>query len=320
MVLKPEGLDVTMLGEKAHTLVMRDDKGKKPRREILEDPNPPEASETTSADLRAFLAAAEAEPSLEEAIANIEELRPEGSLVLRSDFWALHHDLVEGFTNPQLLAYIAKQRKNASTKGAVEAHGAAQTPKGYTIRPLEKIEVTPDMSPKARKALALMIVTWKIDIWERVEGLSHVSITVKDPAVAMVLNMGRKSTTLAACQRTTPANLHRLGERNQRLEALRESLQDGESLVWNPEKKSLTIVARRAIIETIMDEVNVITDNITEGTVRLLPSAVSKSKEAMAVVQPLLDQLCLHTKATVGPIDTRSGKVWSLTLKKMGLC
>jgi len=197
VVLKPETLTVKMLGEQAHTIVMRDDRFRQSRREILEDPQPPPASDTTTADLQAFLAAAEAEPSKEEAIANIEELRPESNLILRRDFWALHSDLAEGFTNQQLINYIAEHRKNVSAKRASEADNFPETPKEYTIRPVEKIEVPPDMSPKARKALALMLDTWKVDIWERVEGLSDISVTVKDPAVAMVLNFGRTSMKLA---------------------------------------------------------------------------------------------------------------------------
>jgi len=78
--------------------------------------------------------------------------------------------------------------------------------------------------------------------------------------------------------------------------------------MWNSEKKLLRIVAKRATIETIMDEVNAITENIAEGTIPLLPSGALQSKEAMAVVEPLLNQLCLHTKAAFGPAS-RNGKV-----------
>lgn len=196
VVLKPEGLDITVLGAKAHTIVMRDEKRTKPRREIMEDPDHPKETDPDAprTNLQALLENAEAGASVDEAIANIEEMRPEGTLIPRSDFWAIHQDLSEGFTSNQLLNYIAQQRKAAAAKKAAGKTEQVSSSSKYGIRPLEQIAVGPEMGPKQRKALALMLGTWKVDIWERVEGPSEVAVVIKDPTVAMVLNTGRKST------------------------------------------------------------------------------------------------------------------------------
>lgn len=206
VVLQPESIGVDMLGQRAHTIVMRDDLNSKPRRPIQEDTTPDALADSAAADIQAFMEAAEGEPSPEEAQQNIEELRPQTSLLSRDEFWALHNDLCEGFTNRQLTDYASKQRRLMKKKTTIKPIPASATrPRRawmgapYAIRPVEKLEVTSIMNPKARRALQLMMEGWRLDIWERVEGLSTADVTVKNPAVAIVLSAGGTLKPLWAC-------------------------------------------------------------------------------------------------------------------------
>jgi inner-membrane-bound regulator SLS-like protein len=199
VVLQPESINIDMLGQRAHTIVMRDDLLAKPPRKIEETPAPDADAESAAAEIQAFLEAAEGEPSPEEAHENIEELRPDAGLIQGAEFWELHHQLCEGFTNRQLTDYIAKERKKQKGSKRPLAAGASRPrlpwmTTNYSIRPVQKLEVTADMNPKARKALQLMMEQWHLDIWERVEGLSMTDVTVKNPAVAIVLGAGGMST------------------------------------------------------------------------------------------------------------------------------
>ncbi|KAH6697444.1 mitochondrial inner-membrane-bound regulator-domain-containing protein [Plectosphaerella plurivora] len=280
VVLQPENISINMLGQAAHTIVMRDDILAPPRRQIEEGPVIETNPDRAAAEIQAFLEAAEGEPSPEEAFQNIEELRPSAGLIQGDEFWALHHNLCEGFTNRQLSDYIVKRRKKQ--KGAKPLAAAAPRPRrpwmtsNYSIRPVQRLEVTADMNPKARRALHLMMEEWHLDIWERVEGLSVMEVQVKHPAVAVVLSAG--------------------GARNERLSTLRaEYLQPGESLAYVPETKLLSIAARRTIVETIINEIERMTENVGTEPVALLAADEGANRGSFTAVRAVLSQLCSLT-------------------------
>ncbi|OHF03531.1 hypothetical protein CORC01_01250 [Colletotrichum orchidophilum] len=163
--LQSEQLDVNMLGEKARTIVMRDMGGSQrsisqlPVEELL-----PEAF-----DIGKSLQSEEKDLTMEEALSNLDEVRPSDPIVSYSDFYGLLDVLINGFTVAQLRTYlnhanaksaIAPKKKGKQTYDCIKA----VTP--WT--PVQRVEI--DGSPKEKLGLTLMLDAWRLDVKEIVDG------------------------------------------------------------------------------------------------------------------------------------------------------
>lgn len=185
VTLSPEELSVDILGQKAHTIVMRDDQRPSKSRIIEEALVEDENSVDTSAELRELIDGIKDKASLNEAYTNIDELRPENRLLSANEFWVLFETLAEGFTRPQLSHYIKKHSKNGTPEGT-GADVPQRRPwmaRPITFRPLDALE-EPSKPGKHRMAYTLMLKAWDLDIWERVEGINEVVVPLTEQSWA----------------------------------------------------------------------------------------------------------------------------------------
>jgi hypothetical protein len=104
LFMKPQQLGVNMLGKPAETIVMKDiGKIRRMERPILELQEQSHASIDVLEDLGNERGA----PSASEVYGNIEELRPEDSLVSKEEFVRIQDLLIRGFTVAQMEGYIS---------------------------------------------------------------------------------------------------------------------------------------------------------------------------------------------------------------------
>lgn len=201
VTLSPEELGVEMLGEKAHTIVMRDDQTPRRSRVIEEVPTEEAASPDLAAELRDSIESSQEKASMEEACQNIEELRPENTLLPRNEFWTLLETLSGGFTKSQLTYYLSTKtttRSSTSSKSPGPAPVLRETrpwmAHPVVFRPLEELEL-PSKPGKDRVAFSLMQRAWGLDVWDRVEGLNEIVVSFTDSAWAY-LQARRESPTI----------------------------------------------------------------------------------------------------------------------------
>ncbi|KAF3353050.1 hypothetical protein VdG1_00522 [Verticillium dahliae VDG1] len=281
----PEALDVEILGQRAHTIVMRDNLRPKPRRAIEEAAEEAAMTEEEAdAAMRARVDALMDRASPDEALANMEELRPQTRLLSANEFWALHDVLCEGFTSAQLAHYVRANKRTAPLARGSSSAADVRPPRSwmarpYALRPVEDLQLPAGASVKSRAVFTLMRTTWMLDIWERVEALNEVDIVFKDPSVAAALHTGHEG-------------LDRIGRLR------RELLQAGESLTFGDASAQLRIVARRAAAEAIIDSIEGLVAAVSTESFVLCPPRSAKT-DAGATLRDTLHELGRLTKTTL---------------------
>ncbi|KAG7140036.1 hypothetical protein HYQ45_003119 [Verticillium longisporum] len=285
VTLQPEALDVEILGQRAHTIVMRDNLRPKPRRAIEEAAEEAAMTEEEAdAAMRARVDALMDRVSPDEALANMEELRPQTRLLSANEFWALHDVLCEGFTSAQLAHYVRANKRTAPLARGSSSAADVRPPRSwmarpYALRPVEDLQLPAGASVKSRAVFTLMRTTWMLDIWERVEALNEVDIVFKDPSVAAALHTGHEG-------------LDRIGRLR------RELLQAGESLTFGDASAQLRIVARRAAAEAIIDSIEGLVAAVSTESFVLCPPRSAKT-DAGATLRDTLHELGRLTKTTL---------------------
>ncbi|KAL9941278.1 hypothetical protein D7B24_003690 [Verticillium nonalfalfae] len=290
VTLQPEALDVEILGQRAHTIVMRDNLRPRPRRAIEEAAEEATMTEEASdAAMRARVDALQDRASPDEALANLEELRPQTRLLSGNEFWALHDVLSEGFTSAQLAHYVRANKRMPPppplARGSASAAADVRAPRPwmarpYALRPVEDLQLPAGASVKSRAVFTLMRTTWMLDIWERVEALNEVDILFKDASVAAALHTGHEG-------------LDRIGRLR------RDLLQAGESLTFGDSSARLRIVARRAAAEAIIDSIEGLVTAIATESFVLCPARSAKTDAGAAFRDTLLNELGRLTKTTL---------------------
>ncbi|ROT34670.1 hypothetical protein SODALDRAFT_82466 [Sodiomyces alkalinus F11] len=258
VTLSPEELGVEMLGEKAHTIIMRDDQRPDRSRLVEEIPLPEDGtSPDLAAELKESIEASRDTASLEEAYQNIEELRPENSLLPRNEFGALLETLAGGFTKSQLTYYLStktKARSSSSSKTPGSALASRETrswmARPVVFRPLEEIEL-PSKPGKDRVAYSLMSRAWGLDVWERVEGLNEIVVSFTDSAWAYLQARHRDGDLIAD-----------IGQ---------GFIQPGESVTGSPATKELRIMARKPAGQAILDHIEDFLESAAEENLTLFP-------------------------------------------------
>ncbi|KAK1573811.1 mitochondrial inner-membrane-bound regulator-domain-containing protein [Colletotrichum navitas] len=224
--LQSQELDVSMLGEKARAIVMRETRGNpKVSRELpVEEPLAPEF------DLKASLEAEAKDLTMEEALANVDGVRPTEPIVSQSEFDRLLEVLLNGFTVAQLRAYLARENAKART-----------TPEGEKVLQYDWIQdekpwaplLLPEIvgSPKERLVLTLMIEAWRLSIREMVDGIGFYSAKIKERILVL------------------------LARDRQRLDAIRDAyLDEGEDIQFTNQRVRIT--ATKAKTETILKKLD----------------------------------------------------------------
>ncbi|GKT42402.1 uncharacterized protein ColSpa_02583 [Colletotrichum spaethianum] len=227
-----------MLGEKARTIVMREMGGnyKNIRKLPVEELLPQEF------DIKASLDAEEKDLTMEEALANVDDIRPTDPIVSQSEFDGLLEVLLNGFTVAQLRAYLA--RENAKTRTTpveekVSQYGWVQDEIPWT--PFLKPEIAG--SPKERLALTLMIEAWRLSIREMVDGTGFYSAKIRERILAL------------------------LARDHKRLDTIREAyLDEGESIELTNTRVMIT--ATKAKTETILKKLDEAAQLVTTKQVR----------------------------------------------------
>ncbi|KXH32870.1 hypothetical protein CSAL01_09062 [Colletotrichum salicis] len=201
-----EALGINILGEKGQAIVMRDMRGSNqnvkqlPVHEVIPD----------AFDIGQSLEAEEKDLTMEEALSNLDEIRPWDPIVAYDDFYTLLDVLINGFTVAQLRAYLS--RANARAAIAAKEKKKQQQQQLYDSvevltpwTPSASVEI--DGSAKERLGLTLMLEAWRLTMREIVEGQGYLSGRIDERFFALLTN------------------------EEQRLDAIRESYLDpGESI------------------------------------------------------------------------------------------
>ncbi|KAK7451938.1 hypothetical protein Landi51_04600 [Colletotrichum acutatum] len=185
--LQSEALDVDMLGEKAQAIVMRD--MRRSHRDIKQ--LPVEELIPEAFDISQSLASEDKDLTMEEALSNLEEIRPSDPIVSYDDFYTLLDVLINGFTVAQLRAYVSRANARAAT-----------TPKEKTKQLYDSVEVltpwTPvasveiDGSAKERLGLTLMLEAWRLTMREIVDGQGYLSGRIDERFFALLTNQEQR--------------------------------------------------------------------------------------------------------------------------------
>ncbi|KAK1965239.1 hypothetical protein LY78DRAFT_658517 [Colletotrichum sublineola] len=224
--LQSQELGVNMLGEKARAIVMRET-GRDPKflRELpFEEPLAP------GFDLKASLEAEAKDFTMEEAMANVDSVRPTDPIVSQSEFDGLLEVLLNGFTVAQLKAYIAREKAKAVTTpvgGKVLQYDWVQDEHPWA--PLLKPRVIG--YPKERLVLTLMIEVWRLSIREMIDGTGFYSAKISTRILAL------------------------LARDRQRLDAISDAyLDEGEDIQFSNQRVRIT--ATKAKTETILKKLD----------------------------------------------------------------
>ncbi|GJC97224.1 hypothetical protein ColKHC_06050 [Colletotrichum higginsianum] len=224
--LQSEGLNASMLGKKARTIVMREMGGKiKPVKGL-----PVEELAVPKFDIQESIEADEKDFTMEIALANVDDIRPTDPIVLRSEFDGLLEVLVNGFTVAQLRAYVARETAKARTAVAGEKAPQYDWARDETPwTPFQRPEVVG--SPKERLALTIMIEAWRLNIREMLDSMGSFSAKVEDKFFVL------------------------LARDHARLDAIRDAyLDEGESIELADSR--VTITATKAKTETILKKLD----------------------------------------------------------------
>jgi hypothetical protein len=174
---------------------MRDGGAWQKKTEIKEEPaataepfSPAQALESETSD-----------PTTEDVLLNIDELRPGDLKVLSErEFNLLRSTLLEGFTRAQLEAYITKFR-NTSQREKVRVSG--DTPwvlELWDWRPEVEVGhgsedpalagyVTKSMTPKERTGVRLIRECWGLSTQELLDGQGYLDARIRDPEFSLLL-------------------------------------------------------------------------------------------------------------------------------------
>ncbi|KAL2757759.1 hypothetical protein ACRALDRAFT_1068268 [Sodiomyces alcalophilus JCM 7366] len=235
---------------------MRDDQRQRRSRVVEEIPVEDATGPDLAAELRDSIESSQEKASMEEACQNIEELRPENTLLPKNEFWALLETLAEGFTKTQLTYYLSTKTKSrsSSTKTPGPAPASRKTrpwmAHPVVFRPLEELEL-PSKPGKDRVAFSLMSRAWGLDVWERVEGLNEIVVSFTDSAWAY-LQARHSDGDLAAA----------IGQ---------GFIQPGESMTANPTTREIRIVARKTAGQAILDHIQDFLESASEENLTLFP-------------------------------------------------
>ncbi len=201
LAVRPEALDIDILGEKAAAIVLRN-MGAAQRRarvRIKEEDTPKDHTSVIET------IEVEAGPLTAEAVqANIDELRPRGSNVIsEATFHDLARTLVDGFTLSQLKTYIRRNSRRPEP-----APAAFPTDMPWILKQFPWVPATPGVSetgeamqrsrqgstdkpPTAQEKLAVRLLCecWDLVTQETIEGDGHLDVRLRDVEF-MLLTLG----------------------------------------------------------------------------------------------------------------------------------
>ncbi|KAK5998841.1 hypothetical protein PT974_01225 [Cladobotryum mycophilum] len=183
---------------------------------------------------------------MDEAVQNIDELRPIDTNTLRiKDFDDLADQLVEGFTYNQLLAYFHRNLPKIDTK-------KTEIPKyDWVLEQTFWKASQPDhwelLKPKQRYAVMIIKKIWNLDIQEQVEGLGIMQVWVRPDVFQLI-----SQPSSPVLKSLTMNYLYGSNE---------------ERIARNVDEDRLDIFARKSIVPVLLARLNEIVDSITSETI-----------------------------------------------------
>lgn len=180
-LLHQQNLSVDALGKPVEAIILKNpNKMRKAKKQIpiMEED---QTANSSAATLNWQSVLRESQPSKNpsaEALDNIEELRPLNiSIMSRKEFEKLSLYLVEGFTQSQLVEYIAARHTVASPKFDPTKEFSWAT----RYLPWESIEndTATNLPPKTKLSDAILAKVWNVSIREQVEGLGRAVVWIQ---------------------------------------------------------------------------------------------------------------------------------------------
>lgn len=208
LAAEEEDLQIGILGEPAHAIVLRDQGPlkKRPTREIVADPDAPsEGGPQFSKNLAELLENESIDPTLDEALRNIHSLRmSNGEVLLDSVFKQLQTSLVEGFKKDQLEAYVSRYRSTVQSRrreldppwvlentgwvpvseGREEEH---ENRKDAAHNSAMQGYLVPGMRPKERLAVRLLRECWGLSSWDVANRQGYLNVKLRETEFALLL-------------------------------------------------------------------------------------------------------------------------------------
>jgi hypothetical protein len=193
--LKPteQNLPIDILGKPGHAIVMRDvgPRRKRLMQQLIEASDPTLSSFDTAQLSQIYQSAEQLDPpSSDEVLRNIDELKPESSVIPRRDFETLQKKLSDGFTKTQLATYIARHAMEARKKDGKRGKTKPWVLEQWAWAPENQTPGTADAlltgylskspSPKDRLVVGLMRRCWGLSAQELQSRQGHLDVKVKD--------------------------------------------------------------------------------------------------------------------------------------------
>ncbi|KAF6836972.1 hypothetical protein CPLU01_03336 [Colletotrichum plurivorum] len=218
--------EAVMLGKRARTVVMREERTQKERKKLpVEEP-----VVHAPLDINAAIESATGEISVEDALKNIAELRPSDPILSQEEFVALHKVLHDGFTGKQLKAYSERQTGDIQEERPKEEVEYEWLKREAPWVPLQSIAV--QGPPKVRLATTIMRDVWRLKIREMVYGEGKLMATLHDRFFLL------------------------LARDDKRMSHIRETYLDANESIIPTRHKALSIIATKAKTQTILKKLD----------------------------------------------------------------
>ncbi|KAF6827600.1 hypothetical protein CMUS01_08935 [Colletotrichum musicola] len=218
--------EAVMLGKRARTVVMREERTQKERKKLpVEEP-----VVHAPLDINAAIESATGEISVEDALKNIAELRPSDPILSQEEFVALHKVLHDGFTGKQLKAYSERQTGDVQEERPKEEVEYEWLKREAPWVPLQSIAV--QGPPKVRLATTIMRDVWRLKIREMVYGEGKLMATLHDRFFLL------------------------LARDDKRMSHIRETYLDANESIIPTRNKALSIIATKAKTQTILKKLD----------------------------------------------------------------
>ena len=178
-LIRQEPLKVNALGKVVDALIVRNPnqlRKKKPKVIIVEDEETTPAPELSWQEvLREDEDLAESQVT-EEVMQNIESLRPtESNIIRKKELDKLAMDLVQGFTQAQLMQYFNTNAERQRTTSDPSPYSWIKQKGTWQAASPMEAEV---LTPKQRHAHLILQLVWGLEVSEQVEGLGRTPVWV----------------------------------------------------------------------------------------------------------------------------------------------